>query len=257
MSLLQGQIINNRFRTVKLLGQGGYGAVYRAWDTVLNRHCALKENLETSPEAQRQFIRETRILANLNHPNLPRVTDHFVIPGQGQYLVMDFIEGDDLQKMLDDHPGSPLPESQVLHWIEQVCDALEYLHSQNIIHRDIKPANIRITPQGDAILVDFGIAKVYDSQMKTAVGARAVTPGFSPPEQYGQGSTDSRSDIYALGATLYNLLTAQVPTESLQRIVRDRSLLRKLNPGISDSVKSTIRRAMQIDPDLRFQSAPN
>jgi serine/threonine protein kinase len=200
MQLAKGEVLQGRYRIVKLLGQGGFGAVYRVWHLGLNVPCALKENLGTSVEAARQFAREASMLATLRHSNLPRVIDHFTIAGQGQYLVMDFIEGKDLGQMLIE-TGQPLPEAQVLAWITQICDALTYLHSQNppIIHRDIKPANIRMTPQGEAILVDFGIAKVYDANLKTTIGAQAITPGFSPFEQYGQGGTDARSDIYALG----------------------------------------------------------
>lgn len=191
-----GHILANRYRIVKLLGQGGFGAVYRAWDISLSHPCAIKENLETSSVAQRQFAREAQILANLSHPNLPHVTDHFVILGQVQYLVMDFIEGENLQEILD-RLGGPLPEDQAIFWIKQVCDALTYLHSQNppVIHRDLKPANIKIDPTGKAVLVDFGIAKIFDPSQGTTVGARGVTPGFSPPEQYGQGGTDPRSDV--------------------------------------------------------------
>jgi len=237
-----GHVINNRYRIVKLLGQGGFGAVYRAWDINLNRPCALKENLATDLEAARQFEREARLLANLNHPNLARVTDYFILAGQGQYLVMDLIDGQDLQSMLDSvqPPTAPtgmlppvqgsspdaigLSESQVLPWISQVCDALSYLHSQKppVIHRDIKPANIRINSQGKAVLVDFGIAKLYDPQHQTTAGARAYTPGYSPPEQYGAGRTDARSDIYALGATTYSLLTGHRPPESIE-IVTNRA----------------------------------
>ena len=185
-----GETLENRYRIVSLLGQGGMGAVFRAWDTNLSLPVAVKVNFETSPEAQRQFEREAAILARLSHPNLPRVTDYFFIPGQGQFLLMDFVEGEDLQAMLD-RLGA-LPEQQVLTWVTHVCDALSYLHSQPspIIHRDIKPANIRIRPDGRAMLVDFGIAKVYDPSMATTIGAKAVTPGYSPPEQYGRGQTD-------------------------------------------------------------------
>ncbi len=257
MPLAQGQILNNRYRIVKLLGQGGFGAVYRAWDTSLNRPCALKENLDTSPEAERQFGREASMLANLRHSSLPVVTDHFILPGQGQYLVMDFVEGEDLQSMAD-RAGGPLPENQVLSWIGQVCDALNYLHSQNppIIHRDIKPANIRVTPDGRAMLVDFGIAKVYDPKLKTTLGARAVTPGYSPQEQYGTGTTDPRSDVYSLGATLYTLLTGSEPVESIQRNL-DVPLPspRTINPAISPAVERVILRAMEMRPTQRYQSA--
>jgi serine/threonine-protein kinase len=254
MPLQTGQVINNRYRIAKLLGQGGFGAVYRAWDMNIEASCALKENLDTTPEAQKQFRREAVILANLQHPNLPRVRDHFIIQGQGQYLVMDFVEGEDLQQMLDKQ-GGPLPESQVLPWIEQVCEALTYLHNQHppIIHRDIKPANIKITPQGRAMLVDFGIAKVFDPHLSTTRGARAVTPGYSPQEQYGQGKTDARSDVYALGATLYALLTGVEPVESLQRVFSDPLTAPEgINPTITPKTADTIRQAMQPDPAQRY-----
>jgi serine/threonine protein kinase len=258
MTLSPGQILNNRYRIVMLLGQGGFGAVYRAWD--INMECprALKENLDTSPEAQRQFKREAQILGTLSHPNLPHVIDHFITPGQGQYLVMDFVEGQDLQEMLNNR-GGPLPEAQLFIWISQVCDALSYLHSQNppIIHRDIKPANIKITPGSKAMLVDFGVAKVYDPRLRTTMGARAVTPGYSPNEQYiSSGLTDARTDIYALGATLYTLVTGQVPAEAPERNMgKALPVPRTLNPAISPSVDVAILRAMEMLPKNRFQSA--
>ena len=183
MPLAQGQILQNRYRIVKLIGQGGFGAVYRAWDLSLNQPCALKENFDTSTEAQRQFQREASILANLRHPHLPRVTDHFFISTQGQYLVMDFIEGQSFEEILT-QMRRPLTESEVLPSFEQVCQAVDYLHhrTQPIIHRDIKPQNIIITPENEAILVDFGISKIHDPHLKTTSGARAVSPGFSPIE---------------------------------------------------------------------------
>ncbi|MEW5871091.1 MAG: bifunctional serine/threonine protein kinase/MFS transporter [Chloroflexota bacterium] len=256
MPLATGQVLNNRYRIVKLLGQGGFGAVYRAWDTNLDCPRALKENLDTSPEAQRQFKREAQILTLLTHPNLPKVIDHFVVPGQGQYLVMDYVEGQDLQQMLDARRG-PLPEAQALAWAAQVCEALAHLHALEppIIHRDIKPANIKITPQGRAVLVDFGIAKIYDPHLSTTRGARAVTPGYSPHEQYGQGHTDARSDVYALGASLYHLLTGQQPVESIQRVVEDPLLPpEQANPALSPQACAAVRRAMAVDPKQRFQS---
>ncbi|MEW5868227.1 MAG: bifunctional serine/threonine-protein kinase/formylglycine-generating enzyme family protein [Chloroflexota bacterium] len=256
MPLTPGQILDNRYRVVKLLGQGGFGAVYRVWDTRMERPMALKENLDISPEAQRQFKREAQILFDLSHPNLPRVIDNFVIQGQGQYLVMDYVEGEDLQEMLQ-RVGGPLPEEQVLEWIGQVCDALIYLHSQNppIIHRDIKPANIKITPQGKAMLVDFGIAKVYDPRLSTTAGAKAVTPGYSPHEQYGTGTTDARTDVYALGATLYHLLTGVQPVESIQRMVRDPlTPLQQLKPDIAVQIAEAVQKALAMDPEQRFQS---
>ncbi len=256
MALAAGQVLLGRYRIDALLGQGGFGAVYRVWDINLNRPRALKENLDTSPEAQRQFSHEAGILADLAHPYLPRVLDYFFIAGYGQYLVMDFVEGQDLQDILD-RTGGALPEAQVTARMAQVCDALAYLHQQTppVIHRDVKPANIKITSSGKAVLVDFGIAKLYDAALKTTLGARAVTPGYSPPEQYGQGKTDTRSDIYALGATMYTLLTGQGPVESVTRFTGTTlKPPRVLNPAISPQVENVILKAMRLDPVNRYQS---
>ena len=251
-----GTLLHDRYRIAKLLGAGGFGAVYRAWDIRLNIPCAVKENFDSSPAARSQFATEAAILSKLRHPNLPRVTDYFSLPGQGQYLVMDFVEGDDLQEMLDRANG-PMPEKQVLQWFDQVFDALQYLHSQTpaVIHRDIKPANIKVTPQGQAILVDFGISKVFTPGLKTTQGARAVTPGFSPQEQYGKGQTDARSDVYAAGATLYNLLSACQPVDSIERTLGNSlPALRSINPLISPQVQSVILKAMELEPAHRFQN---
>ncbi|MCU0486042.1 MAG: protein kinase [Anaerolineales bacterium] len=252
-----GTMLAGRYRIVRMLGQGGFGAVYKAWDTRLNTPCAVKENFATSPEAEHQFAREASMLATMRHIHLPVMIDHFIIPGQGQYLVMDYVEGQDLQSMLD-RAGKPLDEAQVLPWFIQVCEALSYLHSRKppVIHRDLKPANIRITPEGTAMLVDFGIAKAYEPNIKTTMGARAVTPGYSPPEQYGLGSTDARSDIYALGATLYTLLTGKDPIESVQRTVGAQlANPRSLAPQISPEIEAIIMKAMAFLPADRFQSA--
>jgi serine/threonine protein kinase len=265
MTLNQGQQLNNRYTIVSLLGQGGFGAVYKAWDNTLDVACAIKESFILSPEGQRQFLREAQILAGLRHPNLPRVTDFFTLPEQGQYLVMDFVEGQDLE-VLRLQAGGRLPEAQALAWLAQVCDALSYMHRQKppVIHRDIKPPNIRIAPpdddypQGRVMLVDFGIAKAFDPVMRTTIGARAVTPGFSPHEQYGQTAavTDPRTDLYALGATLYALITGQVPPESVLRLLHDPLIPpHELNPAIATQTETLILQALQNDPELRFQSA--
>jgi len=253
--LQSGAILQNRYSIETELGRGGFGAVYLAKDLSLTSRCVIKENLETSSESQRQFTREAIILANLSHPNLPRVTDYFIVHEWGQYLVMDFVEGQDLADMLR-HQGR-LPVDRALLWISQVADALEYMHSQSpsVIHRDIKPANIRVDPSGKALLVDFGLVKTYDPKLKTTMGARAVTPGFSPPEQYIHGSTDVRTDIYALGATLYNLITGEEPLESVQRVAgMDIVAADQLNPDVPAQVSRTIRRAMHLIPDQRYQS---
>ncbi len=252
MTLSTGQVLENRYRIVSLLGQGGMGAVYRAWDLNLRVPVALKENLDLSLVSQQQFEREALLLAQLNHPNLPRVTNHFTIPGQGQYLVMEFIDGQDLQQWLDQR--GRLTEAEAVPIIGQITSALHYLHSrpEPVIHRDIKPANIKITSDNRAVLVDFGIAKQYVAEGKTTRGAQAITPGFSPPEQYGLGTTDARSDIYATGATLYALLTGQTPVESVSRLAGA-----TLPPPtqLSPPVARAILRAMEMEPRHRFQAA--
>lgn len=256
MSLRPGEIVNHRYQIIQALSQGGFGAIYRAEDLSLKTQCALKENLDYWEEAQRQFEQEALILASLRHPNLPRVTDYFTVPAQGQYLVMDFVEGRDLQEIID-RVGQPLLEKQVIQWIDQVCDALIYLHSQKppIIHRDVKPANIRLTPAGKIMLVDFGLAKRYNPGAKTTIGARGVTPGFSPFEQYGQGTTDARADVYALGATLYALLTARRPPESIDLASGEPLLApRQINPAVSPAVERVILRAMELMAANRYDS---
>jgi serine/threonine-protein kinase len=189
---------------------------------------------------------------------LPRVIDHFIVPGQGQYLVMDFVEGRSLAALLGER-GGPLGEAEVLPWIRQVADALEYLHTSTppVIHRDIKPDNIIITDNGRAMLVDFGISKVYEANKGTTIGAKAVTPGFSPPEQYGRGSTDARSDVYALGATLYTLLTGQIPPEGPD-LSSGSALLTPpatVNPAVSATVSGAIEAAMTPSVSQRLASA--
>lgn len=257
MTLERGDLLNNRYRILKPLGEGGFGAVYIAEDLILKTRCAIKENLDYWEEAQEQFEREALILAGLRHPNLPRVTDYFRVPGQGQYLVMDIVEGYDLQTILD-RVGKPLAEKQVLTWMEQICDALVYLHSQKppIIHRDIKPANIKITAAGQAVLIDFGIAKQYQPGTKTTLAARAVTAGYSPVEQYGQESTDARADIYALGATMYTLLTNIRPPESVARVSgTPLTAPRLLNPQISSATEKIVLKALEIRANERYGSA--
>lgn len=258
MTLNPTDILNNRYRIIKLLGQGGFGAVYRAWDMNLQKACAVKENLETSPEQSAQFMREATTLANLSHPNLPRVIDHFSIPQSGQYLVMDFVEGENLETKVSNR--GPLPYPQAVYWIGQIADALDYLHNQPqpLIHRDVKPANIVITHNGQAMLVDFGLIKIYTAGAKTVKGARGITPGYSPPEQYGVGSTDARSDIYSLGATLYTLLTGLTPAESVELLTGKAQSpvpVHLRNPQVPSEVSETIQEAMQLDANKRYPTA--
>jgi Tol biopolymer transport system component len=258
MSLEPNTVLNHRYRIIQQLGSGGMGAVYRAHDENLDVEVAVKENFFVSAESARQFQREAQLLFELRHPSLPRVIDHFVTESQGQYLVMDYIEGQDARELLENN-AAPLAEAQVLRWAGEILEALRYLHGRKppVIHRDIKPANIKVTPSGRAMLVDFGLAKEYDPAKSTTVGAKAFTPGFAPPEQYGEGRTDPRTDVYSLGATLYNLLTNQVPPDGLQRAVGTERLIpvRELNPQVSPHVAAAIERATAVKPEDRFERA--
>ncbi len=257
MTLERGALLHKRYRVVEILGQGGMGSVYRAVDENLGVDVAVKENLFTTDEYARQFRLEAVILANLRHANLPRVTDHFVIGDQGQYLVMDYIEGEDLRQRME-RVGNITEDDAILIGAA-ICDALAYLHTRKppILHRDLKPGNVKITPDGHILLVDFGLAKVLHGSQATTTGARAMTPGYSPPEQYGTARTDPRTDIYSLGATLYAALSGIIPEDGLARAMDNTQLtpLRKRNSKVSRRLAATIEKAMGIDPADRFQNA--
>jgi eukaryotic-like serine/threonine-protein kinase len=257
MSLQTGTVLNNRYKILEILGKGGMGAVYLALDERLGVQIALKENLVEDAEAIKQFRREAIILANLRHPNLPRVTDHFVIEGQGQYLVMDYIEGEDLRQRM--RRINVLPENDVVMIGIAICDALSYLHSLNpvVIHRDIKPGNIKVTSAGKVFLVDFGLAKIVEGSEATTTGARGLTPGYSPPEQYGTARTDPRSDVYALGATLYAVVTGVPPEDGLSIAINQTSLtqIRDHRPKTNRKIASSIENALRVKMEDRFQTA--
>jgi serine/threonine protein kinase/Tol biopolymer transport system component len=233
------------------------GAVYRANDEHLSIPVAVKENLFLTEEYGRQFQREAHILAGLRHSNLPHVTDYFSLENQGQYLVMDYIDGEDLRQRME-RMGA-IPEREAILIGISICDALNYLHTRRppIVHRDIKPGNIKVTPEGKAVLVDFGLAKIMHGSQATSTGARAMTPGYSPPEQYGTARTDPRTDIYSLGATLYAALTGIIPEDGLARMTGKAKLtnLRDLSPKINRRLADTIEKALEIDPDDRHQGA--
>jgi len=259
-----GTMLQNRYRIVSMLGQGGMGAVYRAWDTRLNIPVALKEmtpqpgldpNMLT--QLRQQFQQEAAVLARLSHPHLVHVTDFFAEWGN-TYLVMDFVEGENLADRI--MRQGPLSEAQVLAWANQLLDALAYCHSQGVLHRDVKPQNVIIRPNGQAILVDFGLVKLWDPhdpRTKTAMRGMG-TPEYAPPEQYdvAAGHTDPRSDVYSLGATIYHALTGQAPPTATMRIVEPGTLmpLRVLVAGVSAGTEAAITRAMELQPANRFQS---
>jgi serine/threonine protein kinase len=255
VTLEPGFLLHNRYRVSEVITRGGMGAIYRAYDESLNITVAIKENFYTTDEYSRQFKREATMLASLRHPNLPRVTDHFVLSGEGQYLVMDFIEGEDLKVHLD--KTGVLKEDDLIIIGVAICDALNYLHTREpaIVHRDVKPGNIKITPGGQVFLVDFGLAKRVEGGQMTTIGAQALTPGFAPPEQYG-GGTDATSDIYSLGATLYVAATNTIPVDSLERALGGPQIVpvRKLNPKVNEKLAATIEKAMNVESRDRFQT---
>jgi len=265
MPLTPGDILQTRYRVVSLLGQGGMGAVYRAWDLRLKVHVALKEQIPQPglaagmlAQLRQQFEQEAVTLARLSHPHLVRVTDFFE-EGGNAYLVMDFLEGESLGDRIARE--GRIPEAQVLSWARQLLDALAYCHSQGIVHRDIKPQNILLRPDGQAVLVDFGLVKLWnpnDPLTRTVLRGMG-TPEYAPPEQYGkQGqTTDPRSDLYSLGATLYHALTGQAPPTASDRMADPHLFqpVRALNPQVSVATEMAIMRALEAARDGRWPDA--
>ncbi len=266
--LKSGTVLRARYRIADPVAQGGMGSIYRAEDLRLaGRYCAVKEiqidprsSSEQEKQAREQFYREASILARLDHPNLPKVSDFFH-EGDRDFLVMDFVPGKDLRQVMEEaqQHGEFAPEKQVLDWATQLCDALAYLHAQDppVLHRDIKPANIRLTPGGLIKLVDFGLVKVMvpdDARTITVLQGRG-TAHYTPLEQYGgdAGHTDPRSDLFSLGATLYHLLTNRAPEEAKARFLRPDVLRppREYNPQISSRTQQVILWALEMHPDDR------
>jgi len=258
-------VLQGRYRIVRQLGQGGMGAVYEAIDLRLDTVVALKETLFTDEKLRKQFEREARLLARLHHQALPRVSDHFT-EGEGQFLVMQYIPGEDFFEM-QTRRQSAFPQSDVLRWADQLCDALDYLHTQDpqIIHRDIKPQNLKLTSRGQVILLDFGLAK-GSAGLLTAVTTSAsifgYTPNYAPLEQVQGLGTDARSDIYSLAATLYHLLTNVKPPDALSRagaVVNGMAdplvPADEVAPQVSPAVAHVLEVAMSQKRDDRYESA--
>ena len=267
--LRSGEVLRSRYKIRRIIGQGGMGSLYLADDLRLEgRECALKEveHDRTLPpdmvrQARDQFLREATVLARLDHPNLPKVSDYFSIGGR-DYLVMDYVPGKDLRTLMQEarQRAAFLDENEVLGWASQLADALSYLHSQKppILHRDVKPSNLKLTPSGLLKLVDFGLVKILASdEMTITILQGRGTALYTPLEQYGgdAGHTDARSDIYAFGATLYHLLTNQAPVEARERFLNPESLIppRQANPNLSARAERAIYWAMNLHPDERPQ----
>ncbi|MCS7080737.1 MAG: protein kinase [Chloracidobacterium sp.] len=262
--LSPGTVLQQRYTVVKLLGKGGMGAVYQATDKKFGNTVALKQMIVTGEALKAAFEREAILLNGLRHAALPVVFDHFT-EGDGHFLVMQFIPGKDLAEMLTAQ-GGPFPPGQVAKWADQLLDALEYLHGRTppIIHRDIKPQNVKLTPEDDIVLLDFGLAKGDLSgdaaqQQRSLVG---YTPIFASLEQMRGLATDPRSDLYSAAATIYSLLTGQPPVDALTRA--DALLAGKpdplplasdVNPQVPRAVAEVVRQAMAVSRDERLASA--
>ena len=258
-------VLQGRYRIVRQLGQGGMGAVYEAVDERLDTVVALKETLFTDEKLRKQFEREARLLARMHHPALPRVSDHFN-EADGQFLVMQYIAGEDLSAMLAQRNG-PFPQEEVLTWADQLCDALDYLHTQDpqIIHRDIKPQNLKLTARGQIVLLDFGLAKGSVGQMSVVTTSASIfgyTPNYAPLEQVQGLGTDPRSDIYALAATLFHLMTNVKPPDALSRasaivngLPDPLPLANHVTPQVSAAVAAVLSKGMSQKRDDRFASA--
>ena len=265
--LKSGEVLRGRYKIRERIGQGGMGSIYLADDTRLKgRECALKEveydralPEKIRDEARDQFLREATVLARLDHPNLPKVSDFFS-HGARDYLVMDYVPGSDLRTLMMQARRNKkfLPEKEVLAWAEQISNALTFLHMQDppIVHRDLKPSNLKLMPQGLIKLVDFGLVKILAPEEITITIIQGQgTALYTPLEQYGgsDSHTDIRSDIYSFGATLYHLLTNESPADARKRFLQPDSLtpLRQINPAIAVRTERAVLWAMSLHPDER------
>jgi hypothetical protein len=260
--------LHNRYRIIQQLGAGGMGAVYQAMDETLSCVVAVKETFAKTEDERRAFKREAELLANLTHPALPRVTDHFT-HGSGQFLVMQFIPGNDLAELLTLRERQ-FATDKVLEWADTLLDALEELHSYRppIIHRDIKPSNLKLTPKGKIILLDFGLAKGTAGQMSTVDADSSLksmygyTRNYAPLEQITGAGTDPRSDLYSLAATAWSLLTGELPPDVLTRVAeREEGNPDPLRPAheknadVPQAIADVLHQAMALNRNQRPASA--
>lgn len=265
VNLEEGKILANRYKVEKVLGQGGMGAVYLARDGSLgDKYVAIKEMRITAADdkgqqaALKQFRQEAQFLANLEHPNLVQVSDFFSDDGR-HYLVMAYVKGQNLGEMLLARKGA-FPVAKVLEWGRQLAGVLHYLHTQDppILFRDLKPSNIMLDAAGNVRLIDFGIARSFNPEGVTATFLQGMgSAGYSPLEQYqGAGGTDPRSDIYALGATLFHLVTNRVPPSPVELVSENKPMPspKRWNPTLPNNVEQILLKMLAVRKDDRYQT---
>ncbi len=257
-TLGRGILLEGRYEVEQVIGYGGMSTVYRARDTRFSqtvRVCAVKEmfDISTDPNVRqdklKRFEEEANFLALLNHPSIPQIFDFFPA-NERRYLVLEFIEGKNLETLLEER-GAPFEEKQVLEWAVTLCEVLAYLHNHKpkpIVFRDMKPSNVMVREDGRLVLIDFGIAKNFQSEKGTMIG----TEGYSPPEQY-KGLALQGGDIYALGATMHQLLTNSDPRVEIPFTFHER-LPQALNPKISLQAQTVIMKALEFDIARRYAS---
>ncbi|HEY8559994.1 MAG TPA: serine/threonine-protein kinase [Pyrinomonadaceae bacterium] len=256
-----GTILQERYLIEKQIGAGGMGTVYLAVDQRFDNYVAIKETFYKDDEFGEAFEREAKILNGLLHPVLPHVSDYFT-EGDEHFLVMQFIEGEDVSEILK--RGESFSVRDVLRWTDNLLDALDFLHSQDppIIHRDLKPSNLKISPRGDVFLLDFGLAKLKKDNTLSERSVFGYSRRYSPLEQIQGTGTDARSDIFALGATVYHLLTGSPPLDAITRasaiVAGNPDPLQRANevaPEIPDALANVLNSALALNPAARFQSA--
>lgn len=249
-----GQVIDDKYEILKLVGRGGMSKVYLAMDKRLNKQWAVKEIEKRAKDGNDEVviqsaIAEANLIKQLDHPAIVRIVD-IIDNGNVIYIIEDYIEGETLSTILEEN--GPQPQEAVIDWAKQICEALEYLHTRKppIIYRDMKPGNVMLKPDGNIKVIDFGIAREYkDKSLADTVSLG--TKGYAAPEQFGgQGQTDARTDIYCLGVTLYHLLTGQNPCEPPYEIYP----IRHWNPQLSAGLEAIIQKCTQLNPDDRYQS---